>query len=251
MAFLIFDIETAGLPFEHFDEGQQEYLLRGAVSEEEQQQRIDWFSLNPLTARVVAIGIVTAQNLEDEGKGCVLYNDGVEGATRRSTLEDGSAWHSMSEAELLRQWWASIERRGRDGEPWHLVTFNGRGFDCPFLMLRSMALGIKPTRNLMDGTRWNYRNHTDLQDQLAFFGNDRLGAMRRFNLDFYCKTFGVPTPKDGGITGADVGRFYSDGRHAEIAEYALRDVWATWQLYRTWWNSLGELEERDRWNGRR
>lgn len=248
MSFLVFDIETAGLPFDNFDEGQQEYLLRGAGSDEERQQRIDWMSLNPLTARVVAIGIVTAHSLEDDGKGCVLYNEGDESNVVDRTLEDGSTWRSMSETELLRQWWGSIEKRGRDGEPWHLVTFNGRGFDCPFLMLRSMALGIKPTRNLMDGTRWNYKHHTDLQDRLAFFGSERAGAMRRFNLDFYCKSFGVPTPKEGGITGADVSNFYNAGRHNEIAEYALRDVWATWDLYRTWWNSLGELEERDRRN---
>jgi hypothetical protein len=31
-----------------------------------------------------------------------------------------------------------------------------------------------------------------------------------------------------------VGDLYAEGRHAEIAEYCLRDVHATWQLFEAW-----------------
>ena len=35
----------------------------------------------------------------------------------------------------------------------------------------------------------------DLLDQLTFYG-----ASRRFSLDFYCRAFGIPSPKAGGVT---------------------------------------------------
>ena len=40
------------------------------------------------------------------------------------------------------------------------------GFDCPFLMMRSAILGVKPTRNLMPNRY--YMTHIDLLDQLTF-----------------------------------------------------------------------------------
>ena len=38
--------------------------------------------------------------------------------------------------------------------------------------------------------------------ELALFRVD--GAARRFNLDFYCKAFGIESPKSHGVTGMDV-----------------------------------------------
>lgn len=64
--------------------------------------------------------------------------------------------------------------------------------------------------------------------QLTFYGvSGRDGAARRFNLDFYCKSFGIDSPKSHGVTGMDVNTLLAEGRHPEIAEYCLRDVRAT------------------------
>ena len=123
------------------------------------------------------------------------------------------------------------------------ISFNGRNFDCPFLMLRSAALGIRPSVNLMDGTRWNYTvgiknyeiDHIDLADKLVYNnGFQKDGATRKFNLDFYTKAFGVKSPKAGGITGYEVPQYYLEGRVREIAEYCMRDVRATGDLYQKW-----------------
>ncbi len=243
MIYLVFDIETSALPFEGFDESQQEYLLRGAATDAEREDRKRMMSLNPLTAQVVSLGMVSCNSLDGQPKGCVYSSYGAEenGEPYESTLSDGSKWCMMSERQLLAKWWDALAK-GRSGGGYSLISFNGRGFDCPFLMLRSAALRVKPSRNLMDGTRWKYDRHIDLQEELAFKNNDRNGAMRRFNFDFYCKSFGIKSPKGEGITGYQVPEFYQQGRHKEIAEYCLRDVWATWELFKFWKEYLADVE---------
>ncbi len=235
MIYLVFDIETAALPFESFAESQQEYLLRGAQSDDDREERKRMMSLNPLTARIASIGMVCAPTLGAEAKGCIYssYGEESQGERRTELLPDGSTWHLMPEREMLSTWWSTLAK-GKSQGGYHLISFNGRGFDCPFLMLRSAALRVRPTRNLMNGTRWSYDRHTDLQEELAFKQNDRNGAMRRFNFDFYCKSFGIKSPKSEGVSGYDVPELYRRGEHRTIAEYCMRDVWATWELYRFW-----------------
>ena len=78
-------------------------------------------------------------------------------------------------------------------------------------------------------------------EQLTFYGvSGRDGAARRFNLDFYCKAFGIESPKSHGVTGMDVDRLVAEGRFREIAEYCLRDVKATVLLYQIWKERLAE-----------
>ena len=62
----------------------------------------------------------------------------------------------------------------------------------------------------------------------------RYGAARRFNLDFYCRVFGIESPKSYGVTGMDVNQLMEEGKHTEIAEYCVRDVFATVKLYDIW-----------------
>lgn len=230
MDYLVFDIETAAIPFEQFDETQQEFLLRGCATEEDRNRQKAMMSLNPLTAQVVSIGMLQFSSLDAEPIACV-YSTGDEPFDGK--LNDGATWRVRSEEEVLERWWKVIDHGEKNGGL-HLISFNGRGFDCPFLMLRSAALRVKPTRNLMQGTRWNYLRHTDLANELSFHNNERSGAMRRFNFDFYCKAFNIASPKSEGITGYDVPERFRQGRYQEIAEYCLRDVRATWELFRVW-----------------
>ena len=64
MRRIVFDIETCAVPFESLSESQQEYLLRYAETEKDQELRLlkrddamRYMSLYPFTAKVVAIGI--------------------------------------------------------------------------------------------------------------------------------------------------------------------------------------------------
>jgi hypothetical protein len=232
MSYLVFDIETAAIPFDELDESQQEYITRGCQNDEERGRQIGMMSLNPLTARIAAIGMVHAASPDGTPRGCVYSNSREK---IEDTLDDGATkWCAMPEEEMLAKFWGVVAHRRANGGL-HLISFNGRSFDCPFLMLRSAVLRVQPSRNLMDGTRWNYPQHTDLLDELSYKSvNDRNGAMRRFNFDFYCKAFGIPSPKSDGVTGMDVPRLFNEGEHRTIAEYCMRDVWATWELFKVW-----------------
>jgi len=213
---VVFDIETLAYPFESFDEAHQLYLTKQAKTEEEREEAIQRLSLSPLTAQVLAIGMLNP----DTQQGKVFYL----GPGETSSLLHGGLVSLVpcSEKEILEEFWKSVSYFKQ------IITFNGRGFDCPFVMLRSAILGVKPSKNLM-GYRYSAQDHCDLLDQLSFYG-----ATRRFNLDFYCKAFGIESPKEEGISGSDVGRLYGEKRYREIAEYCLRDVRATAELFQRW-----------------
>jgi 3'-5' exonuclease len=213
---VVFDIETLSYPFESFDEGQQEYLLKFAKTDEEREEAIQRLSLTPYTARILAIGMLNP----DTRQGKVFFQG--EGLEPYLVDEGLVQMVPCAEVEILAHFWKSIAHYKQ------AVTFNGRGFDCPFVMARSAILGVKPTRNLM-GNRYAVNEHCDLLDQLTFYG-----AMRKFSLDFYCKAFGIKSPKEGGVTGLDMGRLFGERKFAEIAEYCLGDVKATAELYKKW-----------------
>ncbi len=213
---VVFDIETLAFPVEELDEKQQEYLFRFATTEEERIDAVQKLSLNPFTAQIIAIGMVNPES--NQGK--VYYQAPGKNA---ELIEDGLVeLVPLAEEGILEEFWKTIAHYTQ------FITFNGRGFDCPFLMLRSAVLGIRPSRNLIP-YRYNAKEHCDLMDQLAYYG-----AFRRFSLDFYCKGFGIKSPKEEGITGLDMGPLYKEGRYREIAEYCLRDVRATSTLFHRW-----------------
>lgn len=233
--YLVFDLETVGLNLEHFDDAQQEYLLRGATTDEEREKKVREFALSPLCAKIVCIGLwvvrYNGERTESEKEGALVLDESMEpGATRRETLPSGLSIAYSDEATMLAGFWKLLQHYSQI----HLVSFNGRGFDAPFLMLRSAVHHVRPVRNLMGGTKWNYPLHTDLADELSYFGYQSSGPQRRFNFDFYARAFGIPSPKGHGIDGSKVGEFYNAGRVADIAEYCMRDVRATWDLYLFW-----------------
>jgi hypothetical protein len=240
VACLVFDIETSALPLEQFDGAQQEYLFREAARLPEEGERAhkraeisQQFNLWPFTAQVVCIAMVNA----DSGKGQVLYQaDDFEEET--DPAADGVEFApQMDEAELLTAFWDVAKRYEQ------VVTFNGRGFDVPFLYLRSAVLNVPITRKDWLGYRFQTEPHCDLAEQFTFYNvSGRDGAARRFNLDFYCKAFGIPSPKAEGITGADVNGLLAEGRYREIADYCLRDVQATVQLYQIWRDRLSGIK---------
>jgi hypothetical protein len=230
MAKLIFDIETSALPLDQFDEAQQEYLFRECeriVDETARTTRRDEIqqqcSLWPFTAQVVCIAMVNAESR----RGQVLYSSTqVEDPVQAGPVQFRSF---PNEAALLTAFWEIAPH-------YHaIVTFNGRGFDVPFIYLRSALLNLMITRKDWLGYRYQTEPHCDLAEQLTFYGvSGRDGAARRFNLDFYCKAFGIESPKSHGVTGMDVAALLAAGRNREIAEYCLRDVNATVQLYQIW-----------------
>jgi len=239
MATLIFDIETSALPLENFDEAQQEYLFREAekmadeASREVKRAEIKQFmSLWPFTSQVVCIAMLNAET--QRGQVQFLAEDFEDDAGEAGPVE---FMPCADEVELLTAFWDVAKHYDS------VVTFNGRGFDVPFVYLRSALLNVPISKKNWLGYRYATEPHCDLAEQLTFYSvSGRDGAARRFNLDFYCKAFGIESPKSHGVTGMDVGKLLAGKKFREIAEYCLRDVRATVELYKIWKERLAGIK---------
>jgi DNA polymerase elongation subunit (family B) len=239
MAKLVFDIETSALPLEQFDTVQQEYLFREAERLPDpaarlarRQEIFRQFSLWPLTGQVVCIAMLNVESFR--GKVLFLSQEREAEGNWPGAVE---FLPCANEGELLVEFWEVALHYDS------IVTFNGRAFDVPFLYMRSAMLKVPVSRKDWLGYRFQVEPHCDLLEQLTFYGvSGRDGAARRFNLDFYCKAFGIPSPKSQGITGMDVTRLANQGCGREIANYCLGDVQATVELYRVWRERLASIK---------
>ena len=231
MATLVFDIETSAVPLDSFDESSQEYLMRPAsnlpAGEEREAKREEltrMMNLWPFTAQVVCIAMINAETLRGQ---VIFIADDFESNT--CDVSGVDFMPVMDEVELLNQFWLVAMHYDK------VVTFNGRQFDVPFLYLRSAQLDVPITRKNWLGYRFATEPHCDLAEQLTFYNvSGRSGAARRFNLDFYCRIFGIDSPKSHGVTGMDVNQLMDEERYGEIAEYCLRDVFATVKVFDIW-----------------
>jgi uncharacterized protein YprB with RNaseH-like and TPR domain len=216
MARILFDIETAGFDFESLEEPVRQYLLKWAETEDEKNEVRESLSLSPLTGEIVSIGMLNP----DTCKGAVFFQNNSEPLLPFE--EDGLRYEAGNEQEIIRKFWDTIKSYSQ------FITFNGRGFDCPFIMVRSAVHRIKPLRDLLPNRYGD--THIDLLDQFTFYGAVR----RKFSLDMWCRTFGIRSPKESGITGYDVKDLYRNGRGLDIAKYCAGDLKATAELLSVW-----------------
>ncbi len=216
MSRIIFDIETVGKDFESLDSPVQEYLLKYAETQDEKEEIKDRLSLYPITGEIVAIGLLDP----DTQKGMVFFQNTDEALLPFE--EDNVLYETGTEKEILEKFWNVIKGYNQ------FITFNGRGFDCPFILIRSAVHKIRPKRDLMPN-RYN-DTHVDLLDQLTFYGASR----KRFSLDMWCRAFGIKSPKENGITGDVVKELFKGGRFLDIARYCIGDLRATKELLSYW-----------------
>ncbi|MGK2849212.1 MAG: ribonuclease H-like domain-containing protein [Minisyncoccota bacterium] len=230
MATLIFDIETVGEDFERLDNSTQAVLTHWIRHESETDEEYsialedlkNGLGFSPLTGQIVAIGIYDAERQ----KSAVYFQASpVKSDIQENFTEESCKFEILSEVEMLRRFWEIAERYDT------FVTFNGRQFDVPFLMIRSAVHGIRPTKNLLANRYLSYHapqaQHVDLLDQLTFYGALR----RKGSLHLWCRAFGIESPKIHGVDGDDVGMLFANGKSADIARYNARDVRATYELY--------------------
>lgn len=216
MSRIIFDIETVGMDFDSLDPSSRDYLLKWAETDEDEQKVRESLSFYPLTGEVVSIGMLNP----DTSKGAVYFQ--TPGDLLLPFEEDGVRFECGTEKEIIEKFWNTIKAYDS------FITFNGRCFDCPFIMIRSAVHKVKPLRDLMPN-RYNGA-HIDLLDQLTFYG----ATKRRFSLDMWCKTFNIKSPKADGITGYEVGDLFRAKRHVDIARYCAGDLRATRELFLIW-----------------
>lgn len=229
MAKLILDIETIGENFDALDETTQgaltSWIKKEAGSEEEYRAALgglkDELGFSPLTGEIAAIGLLDYER----DKGIVYFQ--APGEEIQEFEEDGMKFKQATEKEMLDEFWKVADQYEE------FITFNGRAFDAPFLIVRSAIHKIKPTRDLMEG-RYLYQQrncrHIDLLDQLTFYG----AARKKGSLHLWSRAFGIKSPKADGVTGDDVARLFKEKKFKEIAQYNVGDLRATKELYGHW-----------------
>jgi len=213
---IIIDIETIGRDFDSLDEISKEYILRYAETEEEIQAAKEGLGFSPLTGEIVTIGMLNP----DTERGAVYFQSPE--ILQEPVERDGIEYIPDTEAGILRRFWDAVKFYDQ------IITFNGRGFDAPFIIMRSAIHKIKPTKDLMPN-RYSLA-HVDLLDLLTFYGAVR----RKFSLHMWCKAFGIKSPKEEGVTGYEVHELFKKKEYLKIAEYCVRDLHATRQLYEYW-----------------
>lgn len=182
-------------------------------SEDELQARTGMaMGMSPLFGKVVSIALGDGENPDAEVHVLAVPNE-------RFPVSDPPPWlRLMSEEDLLRSFWALA------GKAEVVVTFNGRGFDVPFLQCRSLMLGV-PARCDLLSSRFSLRPHLDLYEVLR--PSDKAPA----KLDVICWALGIASPKEE-MDGSKVAPAYARGEIVKIAEYNRHDVRATAEVYR-------------------
>jgi len=229
---LVFDIETVGVDFARLDKISQEYLLKFAEDEEEKTEIKDHLSFSPLTGEIVAIGMLNPDT--EKGKIYLKTGENTNADNPKGDwsveifAKEGIDIEIGTEKQILAKFWEDAKHYN------YFISFNGRVFDVPYLLIRSAILEINPTKDLMSNRYLSSQKfgaqHIDLLDQLTFYG----AVKRKFNLHFWTKAFGIKSPKEEGITGDDISRLYKEGKILDIARYNLGDLRATKQLYEKW-----------------
>jgi predicted PolB exonuclease-like 3'-5' exonuclease len=231
---LVFDIETVpAVERRSLPTTVAESLARAAERFESDEAKV--MGLSPYFGKVVSLAVADADEVDDgppreAGEGGASGPRGRGGEARVTAFVVPNpeapaaplpAWvRPVSEPELLEAWWALA------GVADTVVSFNGRGFDVPFLVVRSLLQGI-PARVDLLGNRYGLRPHLDLHRALT--SGERVHGPA--NLDVLCWALGLESPK-GEMDGSMVAPAYARGELARIAEYNARDVRATAAVYR-------------------
>ncbi len=147
-------------------------------------------------------------------------------------FEKVSSIGGESEEEMISNFLGFIDSKNPK-----LVSFNGRNFDMPMLMIRAMKYNLScpafydKENQMLGKSKWdNYRYrfsdrfHVDLMDHISEFG-----AVRGLKLDLLCTMAGIPGKFD--VSGDQVHTLYYAGKLDEIKEYCESDVLNTYWLY--------------------
>lgn len=172
-------------------------------------------SLSPALGMVAGYGAVIAEGGEVvETRARTLGDDDVQGL---SYLVDDDDAHGVAEAELLAELATLI------GTADLVVTFNGHGFDVPFLVTRALVRGLELPFDVPSMLqRYRYRPHFDVAAALSNWAPRGGGS-----LETWLTTFGYPG-KTG--AGSDVLPLALVDAWPAIGAYALHDTLRTLAL---------------------
>ncbi len=210
MDHICFDIETipqqtamSKIQNEEFDRRLAYRIKDTTTPEELHDLRRKAMATNPFFGEIMCIGMYRKHN-----------NNG--------SMEDGETVLTGTETQILSNFWKVIKDfKGL------FIHYNGLGFDIPFVIIRSMILGLKPSNDLfLNLRRFTTWPHHDVAMVLANW--DKYGMV---SLRLACDMMGIPSPKEGEIKAENVEKAYKDGNIKGIGEYCLADTKSTYALF--------------------
>lgn len=152
MRRIVVDIETVGNEFDAFDDITKKDIVKAIPFEAgspeyaaEFEKRVQELQFSPLMGQVVVIGVY---DLEQK-TGVVSFQDPT--SEHGETVEGVITYKQRSEKSMLEAFWGGIAQYDE------CITFNGRGFDIPYLIARSGINGVHVSRDLMSN-RFNNKS---------------------------------------------------------------------------------------------
>lgn len=229
MSKLVIDIETIGENFDEMDGTTKEVLTHWIRTESKNESEFNHaledikngLGFSPLTGEIVAIGILDAE----KGSGAVYFQS--PDVVVQEFTEDNIKYVPLSEKEILERFWSVAKSYNQ------FITYNGRAFDIPYIIVRSAVHKIRPSKDLMSNRYLSSQRgclHIDLLDQLSFYGAVR----KKGSLHLWCRAFGITSPKAQGVTGDDVAALFRNKQYLDIAKYNVGDLYATRDLLQYW-----------------
>lgn len=208
MSYLILDIET--VPQKGLDE----------VMEEEIAKR---------TERRIEQSGGDAEEAESLIRATSAFFGGVVCVAMRLLNNDGSHRDNIicekDECTTLERFFDVVNHDSAQSV--RFVHYNGLGFDIPFLIVRAAHYGIRiANRKFTDLRRYSYNSHIDLMMFLANWD-----FRKTVSFDIACRSFGIPSPKEGEVKGETVAKAFDEENLEGIKEYAMKDVDATQILF--------------------
>jgi len=113
----------------------------------------------------------------------------------------------------------------------------------PFIYLRSALLNVPISKKNWLGYRYATDPHCDLAEQFTFYSvSGRDGAGAAVQPGFLLQSLRHRIAQEPRRDRMDVGALLAAGKFRDIAEYCLRDVRATVELYKIWKERLAGIK---------
>lgn len=159
--------------------------------------------------RILAIGLLIEYDGKIEHRGSL----GRDRETRRFHLD---------EARTLKAFWNLM----KDFDPKRdlIIGHNLLEFDLPFIYKRSIINAVRPSVNLCFA-RYRSQPIFDTMREWEKWGR------KMISLDKLAKILGLESSKKNGLNGSKIYDYYCASKHEEIAEYCLRDVEVTREIF--------------------
>ena len=208
---IIFDIETRAnkealefLPEPQAPSNYKDETKIKAYVEEKRVEQVDKAALDPDYGEIIAIGMTFLDTAHDE--------DGVN--TEYLAGDNLLTHYDYSETEMISHFWKRYkEHRGRS------CGYNIIGFDLPYLLRRSFALGIQPS--IIPDLR-RYQTHPTLDLMMVLYNWQNFKGLK-----FVAERYGIlnPLPELDGSMVADMD-------YETLHAYVRNDVLMTYYLYK-------------------